>query len=286
LIPAAEARAQFGSRLRQLRENSGLTGRDFAARIGWAASKVSRLEHGKQTATPQDVTIWAEAVGAASDTRDALLAELQQMRFEYAAWRRQLQRGTATRQRANMSLDATTQRVRAFEPDIIPGLLQTAEYARHILSHVVAFDGIPNDVEEGVRTRLRRQEILYDRGKQFRFLVAEAALRYRICPLPVLRGQLDRLVTLAGLDNIELAILPLNVELPVLMLEGFWIYDEQLVRVETLSAELSFREPYDVERYARAFEALWSVTLQSRAMVAMIARIGRMLDEDDRPTAS
>lgn len=150
-----------------------------------------------------------------------------------------------------MSVDAGTQLVRAFEPDIIPGLLQTAEYARHILRHVVAFDGIPDDVEEGVRTRLRRQEMLYDPGKQFRFLVAEAALRYRICPLPVLRGQLDRLIALSGLDNVELGILPLDADLPVLMLEGFWIYDERLVRVETLSAELTFREPYDIERYVR-----------------------------------
>jgi len=278
LIPAAEARAQFGSRLRQLREDSGLTGRGFAARVGWAASKVSRLEHGKQTATPHDVVAWAEAAGVPIQVQDELLAELRQMRFEYAAWRRQLRRGTAARQRAGISLDAGTQLVRAFEPDIIPGLLQTAEYARHILRHVVAFDGIPDDVEEGVRTRLRRQEILYDPGKQFRFLVAEAALRYRICPLPVLRGQLDRLIALPGLDNVELGILPLDADLPVLMLEGFWIYDERLVRVETLSAELTFREPYDIERYVRVFEMLWEVGVRSEGAAKLIVRLAREIE--------
>ena len=174
-----------------------------------------------------------------------------------------------------MSVDAGTQLVRAFEPDIIPGLLQTAEYARHILRHVVAFDGIPDDVEEGVRTRLRRQEMLYDPGKQFRFLVAEAALRYRICPLPVLRGQLDRLIALSGLDNVELGILPLDADLPVLMLEGFWIYDERLVRVETLSAELTFREPYDIERYVRVFEMLWEMAKQGEEATAVVRRVVR-----------
>jgi len=278
LSTSAEARAQFGGRLRQLREDSGQTGREFAARLGWAASKVSRLEHGKQTATPHDVTAWTAAAGMPTAVRDELVAELRQMRFEYAAWRRQLQRGTAARQRASASLDASTQLVRAFEPDIIPGLLQTAEYARCVLRHVVAFDAIPDDVEEGVRTRLRRQAIRYDRSKYFRFLVGEAALRYRVCPLPVLRRQLDRLMVLAGLDNVELGILRLDAELPILMLEGFWIYDERLVRVETLSAELTFREPYDVERYIRAFEALWLAAEQGEKATAALGRITREAD--------
>jgi transcriptional regulator with XRE-family HTH domain len=258
--------------------DSGLTGRAVAARLGWAASKVSRLEHGKQTATPHDVMQWAHVAGVSSELRDELLADLRQMRFEYAAWRRQLRRGTASRQRASMMIEASTRLIRAFEPDIMPGLLQTAEYARHVLSHVVAFDRVPNDVDEGVRTRLRRQERLYDPNKQFRFLLTEAALRYRIAPPEVLREQLDRLVGLADVDNIDLAILPLDAELPVLMLEGFWIYDEQLVQVETLNAELTFREPYDIERYVRAFDALWSVTVRGYAARELVAAARAAVD--------
>ncbi|MGH4015952.1 MAG: helix-turn-helix domain-containing protein [Pseudonocardiaceae bacterium] len=63
-MASADGRAQFGRRLRVLREESRLTGKDLAARLGWAQSKVSRLENGKQTATLGDVEAWAQAVRA------------------------------------------------------------------------------------------------------------------------------------------------------------------------------------------------------------------------------
>jgi len=59
----------------------------------------------------------------------------------------------------------------------VPGLLKTAEYARHVLQSVVEERGLPDDVADGVRTRLERQATLYNQEKQFRFLVTEATRR-------------------------------------------------------------------------------------------------------------
>ncbi|MCA1672702.1 MAG: helix-turn-helix domain-containing protein, partial [Actinobacteria bacterium] len=67
MITAADGRAQFGRRLRVLREDARLTGKDLADRLGWAQSKVSRLENGKQTATVEDVEAWAQAVRATAE---------------------------------------------------------------------------------------------------------------------------------------------------------------------------------------------------------------------------
>jgi transcriptional regulator with XRE-family HTH domain len=239
------ARQQFGARLRRLREEAGLSGKQLAERLDWAPSKVSRLEHGKQTASSEDVTDWASAVSADHLTDD-LLADLRTVRFEYATWNRKLRRGTAPRQHASVTMEAAASTIHAFETALIPGLLQTADYARHILSNVVALRRIPNDIERGVRLRLRRQEALYDPTKHFRFLLTEAALRYQPCPASTLCGQLDRLHGLFGLDTVEIAILPFDTRLPIAPVNGFWIFDDAVVLVETLSAELTLRDPDDV----------------------------------------
>jgi hypothetical protein len=106
-----------------------------------------------------------------------------------------------------------------------------------VLTRLVALRGVPNDVDEGVRSRLRRQVALYDSEKHFRFLLSEAALRSPPCPLVTQLAQLDRLVALAGLDTLDLAVLPLTTELPVFTYGACWIYDAALVLVETLTAE-------------------------------------------------
>jgi transcriptional regulator with XRE-family HTH domain len=275
------ARQEFGGRLRRLREDAGLNGKQFAAHLGWAASKVSRIEHGKQTATTEDVTAWTATVGAPPDLVEDLLAELRNVRFEYIAWSRQLRAGHAPRQRASIGLAAAATTIRAFESDVVPGLLQTADYARHILTRLVAFRELPDDVERGVRARMRRQEVLYDPDKQLRFLLTEAALRYQPCPTSALRGQLDRLLAVTGLDTVQLAVIPFSTELPVVPSHGFWIFDDDLVLVETLSAELSLRDAEDVDLYRRYFELLWDTALRGEDARQFIAQLARDLIGDD-----
>ncbi len=98
---------------------------------------------------------------------------------------------------------------------------------------------------------------MYDHSKQFRFLLAEAALRYRICPPAVLRGQLDRLLGLRGLENVQLAVLPFTAVLPVVPSHGFFMLDDKLVLVELTSAELAFRDADEVALYADVFKRMW-----------------------------
>ncbi len=256
-----------------LREEARLTGKDLAARLGWAQSKVSRLENGKQTATIEDVEAWAQAVHASAEHYDTLVAELRGMRYEYAAWKYQLRSGTARRQRANLPLEADAALVRVFVPDMVPGLLQTAEYARHVFARLVNLHGIPNDVDEGVRTRMRRQQVLYDRAKRFRFLLTEAALHYRLCPPSVQRGQLDRLLAAAGVDTITLSIIPFTATLPVVASHAFTMFDDTLVLVETIGAELAFKATEEKALYADVFERLWKVGVQNHDAATLIDKV-------------
>jgi transcriptional regulator with XRE-family HTH domain len=270
-------REGFGNRLRALRLDAGLTGRGLADRLGWAASKVSRLEHGRQTASADDIAAWVMACGGAAEIQDDLLADLRSLRVQYATWRRQFRPGLAGRQRVGVALQAASTRVRAFEPAMVPGMLQTPDYARHIFVDNAAFHGGPQDIDAAVRARMQRQEYLYDPGKHFRFLVTEAALRYLVCPPATLRAQLDRLVVLSGLDTVELAVLPFEARLPKSPGYNFWIHDNRLVLVETVTAELSLRDPEDIELYARLFELFWDVSARGDDAIALITTLVQQL---------
>ena len=121
--------------------------------------------------------------GCPGEIRAALLADLRSMRVEYATWRRQFRQGGSARlQRAQVPVEAGAAAVRVFEPSIVPGLLQSPDYARYIFRGLAQLPGRGRDIDEGVHARMRRQEILYQPGKDFRFLVTEAAMQYLICP--------------------------------------------------------------------------------------------------------
>jgi transcriptional regulator with XRE-family HTH domain len=266
---------QFGYRLRVLREDARLTGKELAAWLGWAQSKVSRIENGRQSVSADEVIAWTAAVGAAAPVRADLLADLHTVRFEYASWRRQLRAGTAPRQQVNVGLEADAALVRVFVPDMIPGLVQTPDYARYVFARLVALHETPNDVEAGVRARLARQQVLYDGSKRFRFLLTEAALRYRICPPQILRAQLDRLAVLAELDTVEVAVLPFTTVLPVVPSHAFTMFDGDLVLVELTGAELAFRDGEEIGLYERVFAALWKVAVHGAAAVDFVLAVSQ-----------
>ena len=127
-------RQELGARLRRLRLEAGLTGTNLAEVLGWAQSKVSRIETGRQSTTTGDVRAWAAAVQAPPGLVEDLIADLRSLRVEHAAWRRQLRAGHAPRQRTLIALEAAARLDRTFQPLFIPGLLQTAEYARYVLT--------------------------------------------------------------------------------------------------------------------------------------------------------
>ncbi|CAM5741195.1 hypothetical protein STAFG_2922 [Streptomyces afghaniensis 772] len=208
------AREALGARLRELRTEAGLEGKGIASRLGWQTSKVSRLQNGKQTPTRADLTAWANAVGRpdAEPELHGLLAGLD-MKQRHRSWRRQLAGGHRGRQEIAVRQTENTTLLRGLEVSRIPGLFQTPEYARVIFDSNAEFRGIPPTTEAAVETRMRRQEALYDPEKTFRFLVCEAALYHRSCPVEVMAEQLDRLYNLVGQRRIELGILPFGTQL-------------------------------------------------------------------------
>jgi transcriptional regulator with XRE-family HTH domain len=267
-----QARQALGLRLRELRRHSGLTGRELAGQLGWPASKISKLENGHQTPTDGDLRAWANATGAERVVAE-LVASLHTLESQHAEWRRQLRGGLRSHQVELARLDEKTKLFRALESTFIPGLLQTAEYARARFAQSIRVLKVPNDVDEAVRVRLQRQEILYQSDKRFHFLLTEAVLRYRLCPVEVMLAQLDRLVALSAMRNVRLGIIPFETPYSVAPAHGFWLLDEDLVIVETFSAELHLAQPPEIALYSAIFDRLAATASYSRDARAVITQV-------------
>lgn len=258
LTSVDEARNALGKRLRELRQQARLTGKQLAESLSWPASKVSKLENGRQTPTDDDILDWAHATSSEGEA-EALLASLHTLEVQHAEWQRLLKAGLQSHQVELAEQDQQTKLYRAFEPVVIPGLVQTPDYARARFSQVVMVHKVPNDVNEAVRARMQRQEMLYCQDKRFHFVLTEAALRYRLCSSDIMLGQLDRLISLCSLRNLRLGIIGSKAQYVIDPRHGFWLYNNDLVRVETYSAELNLRQPQEIKLYSGIFEQLAAV---------------------------
>jgi hypothetical protein len=172
-------------------------------------------------------------------------------------WRRRMRQGQAVVQEEYNELVARVGLVRHFETVLVPGLLQTADYARRVLAEMAELHGPGlSDVEAAVATRLQRQHLLYDSGKQFEFLLAEPVLRWTLCSPEIMRGQLDRLQTVIGLSNVRFGVLPFDVRLTTIPQNSFQMYDDTAI-VETFVGETTHRDD-ESAAYAAIMDRLWS----------------------------
>ncbi|MFF2040985.1 helix-turn-helix domain-containing protein [Kitasatospora sp. NPDC058170] len=271
-----QARLALGLRLRELRTEGGLTGRQLAGHLGWTQSKVSKLETGRQTATPDDLTAWAEGVGQ-PQVAPELIARLRAFESQSRSWRRQLAAGhRPVQDRLTIEYERSTV-MRAWEGSMVVGMLQTADYARHVFGTYVDLHQSPHDVEEAVRSRVRRQESLYQPGKRYQIIMWEAALRALVCPPAVMAAQLDRLSGVIGLDTVRLGIVPFEATLKLPPANGFWLYDERLAIVEDWHAELWLDQPDSVALYLRVWESLAGSAVYGSDAHKVIARCRRAL---------
>lgn len=253
-----QAREALGVRLRELRMSAPdgrLTGTELARRLGWPQPKISKLENGRQTATPDDLRAWADETGQ-PDAYDELLARLRGFESHIRSWRRQLASGHKPVQDTHLSAHTDASVFRGWESSMIFGILQTPDYARSIFTRYAELQQSPRDTEEAVRSRMQRQQALYDPAKRFHLILWEAALRALICPPSVLAAQLDRLSGAVGLDTVELGIIPLSASLKIPPATAFWIYDDERVIVETWHSELWIEDGASVSTYLRTWNTL------------------------------
>jgi transcriptional regulator with XRE-family HTH domain len=253
--PVQPAKSAFGARLRDLRKDANLSGRALAHAAGMHFTKVSRLEHSRQNPSEDDIRAWCRACGAENETPD-LIATLRGIEGMYQEWRRYVHTGLRVLQESVIPLYERTRLVRNYEHTVFPGLFHTADYAAVLLAAWVDFMGIPDDVDEAVAVRVQRQRVLYSGDRRFVFLLAEQVLRTTVGTSETMLGQLDRLLGVMSLPRVSVGIVPVMAKRANWAQVPFWIFDNSLVQVETVSAGLDITQPREIAMYARMFDQI------------------------------
>lgn len=269
---AKQAREALGVRLRELRKDAGLSARAVAVATGQHFTRVSKIEHGVQAPTDQDIRDWCRACGAEDQILD-LLATLRVVESAYLEFRRQARAGMKRVLGAHtLELYKHTSLFRIYEHNVIPGLFQTAEYCAAMLSFWIKFLDTSNDLEEAVAARMERQRVIYHGSKRFVTVLEEQALRTWFGTAETQAGQLDRLLAVMSLPNVRLGIVPMMTERFAVGSAGFWIFDDTLAALETPTASIEVTRPQEIALYARMFEALKAPAVYGRAARALIAK--------------
>lgn len=251
-------RELLAAELRRLRDLAGVSGRDLAGRIGISQSKVSRIESGAVVPSLPEVTAWGKELGVAAETQDRLTALIEAAYDEVNPWR------SAMRRRRNLQdtvhdLETTAARIATFQPALVPGLLQTAEYARRVIGMFHRQYDTADPAAE-VAGRVNRQLALYEAHRHFDFLITETALRWRPGPVATQLAQLDRIASVSTLENVTVGLIPLAIEATALTTHNFVVYEgedgdaDATVTVETIHADMTV----DTAEHVALYRDRWS----------------------------
>jgi hypothetical protein len=198
---------------------------------------------------------WCLHCGCADQIPD-LVATVRNIEAMYVEWRREMRTGQRRLQESFVPLWERTRQFRIYESGLIPGIFQTADYATAIIGHNIERHKTPDDLEEALAVRMERQRVLYTGDRRFLVVLEEQALRTRVGDAQTMAGQLDRLLAVMGLQRVSLGIIPANGHRHAWPSEGFWIYDDGKVIVETRSAVLTISQPREIAVYADVFDRL------------------------------
>jgi transcriptional regulator with XRE-family HTH domain len=263
-------RAQLGAALRALRQASGKEAKAVARSAVMSASKLSKIETAKVAPSVADVERILTAIGVSDEVKEEYLEAARAEATEATAWRLVRRMGLHKAQQQTLALEAEMTLLRLFQPALVPGLLQTPEYIRAILSrHDLSHDVLTRTIS----ARIERQQALYDSTKRLHFVITEPVLRWRIVSSARMAEQLDRLASPSRMPNIDIRIVQLSAQQDDIANHSFVIRDDRAVTVETVHAEMVVTDPRDVALYVRKFEGFASIALTGDAMRSLLTEI-------------
>lgn len=243
-----QRRNDLAHALRSMRKQAGLTGDRLAARCNMSQSKVSKIETGKVLPSVLDVELMLRALEAPPDLVDDVVALARLANTEFQDVRSLLRKGLDRKQDELAGLEGAAVSLRYFLPAMITSLISTPEYIQASLGH------LPGDVSRAITKKLERQAVLYDESRNFTFILTESAVRWALCPPPIMALQIDRLVSLSRLPNVSLGVLPARSHTPRGPLNTFTIYDDRIVTAETFGGAIIMRDPRDVTFHLQLFD--------------------------------
>lgn len=273
---AQSARAAVAARLRELRLDAGLSGRELAALCEWHPAKNSRVENGKGTLSDSDIRAWCVACGA-EDQADDLIVASRTADQMYVAWKRLHRTGLRHLQESYVPLFERTRRFRIYCSRVVPGFLQTEGYATELLTTIARFRQAPDDVSDAVQARLARSHIIHRGDHRFGLLLEEDVLYYRFGDASVMADQLSYLLAMITLPSVSLGIIPRTASRRMWPLETFSMFDDAQVEVELLTAQVNVTQPSEISMYAQAFGELSTMAAYGQnARVLIMKALGSL----------
>ena len=279
--PTLRAR-RLAIELTRRREAAGLTREEAARRLEWSTSTIFRIETGRSHPQPRSVRDLLGLYGVTDAEREGLIQLAREAR--QPGWWHSFRDVLANPYEVYIGLETGATSIRNFEPVVIPGLLQTADYARAMFRGG-ARELDREEIERRVEVRLSRQQVLTGEDRPRLWVVIDEAVIRRIVGGPAtMRLQLQHLIEAAEQGKTTLQVVPFSAGAHAGTTGPFVILglpeptEPDLVYVETLAGDIYLEERVDVDRYTLAFERLLAAALHPDDSVALVQRAAHALE--------
>ncbi|MEW2392110.1 helix-turn-helix transcriptional regulator [Streptomyces venezuelae] len=270
-------RRRLASLLVELREGAGKSMDEAAERIGCHKTKISRIENARLGVSLGELRDLLTFYGIDDAAYVEELVGLARRSGE-RGWTRHLG-ATFSSYVDHIDYEQTSDYIRSYQPLLIAGLAQTADYARELYRNNPEMMS-SSEVDDLVNTRMQRQEILEKSdAPRLTVIQGEAALRTQVGGAAIMKPQLDRLCTLAGRHNIEVQVLPLNSGAHAGLVCAFVVFGfptpafSDVVCVEHVTGSLLMETEEETKRYTLAFDSLRSAALSPTASLDLIQQV-------------
>ncbi|MBF6048561.1 helix-turn-helix domain-containing protein [Streptomyces sp. NRRL B-1677] len=279
-IPTVRRRV-LGAELRALREESGHTADEMARRLGWHQTKVSRIENGRSGVRVHELESLLDLYGVTDpEAREGLVGLARDSKARM--WWKPYSDVLTQRYASYIALETEASAKRSFETTLLPGLLQTPDYARAVIK-ALAPETKPDAVDALVSVRLARQSATLRRASPLRLqsVVDEAALRRTTGGSHVMTKQLHHLLEASEEPNVTVQVLPFASGGHLGMLGSFGILhfpirsDLDIVYTESYVSSMQFERRSDFATYSRMFDTLSASALdeaQSRNLISCVVK--------------
>jgi transcriptional regulator with XRE-family HTH domain len=274
-------RRRLAAELRQLRTDAALSIEDVAGRLGWPGSKVSRIENRQVGIAPRDLRKLLDLYQVGDRAYRDQLLEMGRRATERGWW--QSYTGVVPSAYANLiGLEAEAATIRTYEPELVPGLLQTADYARAVIRAGRPADTM-EEIDRRVEVRLERQEVLTRSGPpppKVNVVLNEGVLARRVGGPEVMRAQIEHLMRNRDRANIVIQILSFSAGEHPAMVGPFTMLtfldpaDPGVVNVENVRGSLALEKPEEIRAYDEVWGAIQALAIppdDSRAVMRTYA---------------
>ncbi len=279
---------ELGEGLRAAMERAGLTGKQTARELGWSESLVSMILNGKRNAREVDIAAFLGVCRVKGEERERLLALCREQ--DTPGWFQP--HGSRLPSQLVTLIDHENKAVTIseFGATGVPGLLQTGEYARAVISRIVNVP--PGEVDDRVAARLARQSLFSrDRPAAFAFYLHESVLRTPVGGPAVMAGQLGHLHRMSQRSYLSLRVVPVALGAHPAMAGAFTLMEftgfKPVAYLESETSSVFLEKPEEIQAYRNILAALADTALSERQSRELIATLATGLyangeDHDDR----